>query len=172
MLFTNDDCDFFKSQWDENKVLDESYNKYAEYLGNKVKIKTNKVKANYIRITDELVLNFILNKLKSEGIKSISTKEVCLMKYSSGQYFGPHRDYPDYGTDRLNRTIVVQLSDSKEYTGGDLIVENKPQSRAKGSCISIKSNQIHEVTEITSGVRMTLVLFLLNKDIAHSISLI
>lgn len=172
MLFTDDDCDFIKSQWDKNKVLDESSNKYAEYAGNKVKIKTNKVKANYVRITDSSVLDFILNKLKPTGIKSISTKEASLMKYSTGQYFGPHRDYPDYGTDRLNRTAVIQLSDSKEYSGGDLIVENKPQTRIKGSCISIRSNQIHEVTEITSGTRMTLVIFLLDKDIVHSTSLI
>ena len=172
MLFTNDDCDFIKSQWDKNKVLDESYNKYAEFKGNKVKLKTSSVKANYVNITNPEVLNFILDRLNPLGIKSISNREVSIMKYSSGQYFGPHKDYSYYGSDRLNRTIVIQLSNDKEYTGGDLIVENITQSRLKGSCISIRSNQIHEVTEITAGTRMTLVVFLLDKDIIFNTTLI
>ena len=172
MLFTKDDCDFIKSQWDKNNVLDESTNKYAEYKGNKVKLKTSSVKANYVNITNPKVLNFVLDKLNPLGIKSISNRQVSIMKYVAGQYFGPHKDYSDYGTQRLNRTIVVQLSDDKEYTGGDLIVENKPQSRSIGSCISIRSNQIHEVTKITAGTRMTLVVFLLDKDIIFNTSLI
>lgn len=172
MIFSEKDCYFISSLWDESEVYDESYNKYAVHAGNKVKLKTNNVKANYVRITDSKYLNFIVDKLKPLGINSISTGEASLMKYSAGHFFGPHRDYPDYGYDRLNRTLVVQLTSPDQYEGGDLIIEGVVQSRLKGECISIKSNQMHEVTEIISGTRMTLVLFLLNRDIEHSISLI
>lgn len=172
MVFSKEDCNFISSLWDENKVYDESYNKYAVYAGNKVKIKTNNVKANYVRITDSIHLNFILDKLKPLGIKSICTEEATIMKYSTGHFFGPHRDYPDYGDDRLNKTLVVQLTSPDQYQGGDLLIEGVKQSRLRGDCILIKSNQIHEVTEITSGSRMTLVLFLLDRDIEHAISLI
>lgn len=172
MIISPDDCKVISSFWDESKILDESYNKYAKLSGNNIKLKTNTAKANYVNIEDKSQLDFILSKIQHLGIKSISLNEASLMKYRKGDYFGLHKDFPDYGYDRLNRTIIVQLSDPSSYSGGELIVKGKVQPKELGSIITIKSNEVHEVTKVNSGQRLTLAIFLLNRDIKVSKSIL
>lgn len=172
MVISKEDCEIIKSFWNGKEIYSEATPKYAYYNGQKAKLKTNKVKAEYVSISDDESLDFILDKIKILGIKSISVKDVSIMKYSTGHYFGPHIDFPKYENDRLNRTIIIQLSNPDDYIGGDLLVKGEAQSRELGSLISIKSNEIHEVTKITHGVRYTAAIFLLNKDIVVEHTLI
>jgi len=172
MVISKEDCEVIKSFWKGKEVFSEATPKYAYYNGQKAKLKTNKVSAEYVSISDDQSLRFILDKIKCLGIKSISVKDVSIMKYSPGHYFGPHLDFPNYENDRLNRTVIIQLSDDKDYSGGDLLVKGIVQPRKIGSLISIKSNEVHEVTKITEGIRYTAAIFLLNKDIEVTQTLI
>ena len=165
MVISNEACQVIRSFWDDSSVFNETNSKYAELDGKKVKLKTNKVKADYVNVVDQSQLDYILNLISPLGIKSISLKEASIMRYKVGDYFGPHRDFPDYGYDRLNRTVIIQLSDPTDYEGGTLIVKDEAQPRELGSVISINANDFHEVTEITRGERLTLAIFLLNRDI-------
>jgi PKHD-type hydroxylase len=62
-------------------------------------------------------------------------------------------------------TLVMQLSDSDDYEGGDLILEddffaNKPdpmEMRAKGSIFIFPAFIKHTVTPVTKGIRRSLV---------------
>ena len=165
MVISSEACKVIRSFWDDSSVFDETNSKYASVDGKKVKLKTNKVKANYVNVTSKTQLDYILNLIRPLGIKSISLKEASIMRYKVGDYFGPHRDFPDYGYDRLNRTVIIQLSDPSEYDGGDLIVKGVNQPRDLGSVISVGVNDFHEVTEILRGERLTIAIFLLNRDI-------
>ena len=94
-------------------------------------------------------------------------------KYGVGDYYSLHRDYspnrnaPSY-TRKLSAT--VQLSDSDEYEGGDLLMDmvaydgdstNRRKvhtiTRGKGSVIVFDSRTPHEVTPVTKGTRYSLV---------------
>lgn len=172
MVLSDNDCSILKSFWDSSSVLNQETSKYANLSGKKVKLKTDGVKANYVNIEDESKINFILSKIKPLGIKSISLQEASIMRYIKGDYFGLHRDFPDYGYDRLNRTVIIQLSSSDDYVGGDLLVKGTAQPRELGSVISVMSNEPHEVTEVLQGERYSLAVFLLNRDILTKKSLL
>ena len=65
-----------------------------------------------------------------------------------------------FGTDR-KLSMVLQLSDPEDYTGGDLILNNgnSPTTikKSKGKIVFFQSNMLHEVTKVTSGTRFSLV---------------
>jgi predicted 2-oxoglutarate/Fe(II)-dependent dioxygenase YbiX len=86
------------------------------------------------------------------------------MKYVKGGSLAKHQDFSKYGVDIIYKTILVQLSESNDYIGGDLIVENTPQSRVIGSITTISPTAEHEVTKLENGERYSLVLFLHESD--------
>lgn len=82
-----------------------------------------------------------------------------LKRYTHNDFFGRHADSYYSLTKDIDRklTMSVQLSDSDDYTGGELsILGNTPLSK-KGSIIVFPSNFPHEVKLIKSGVRWSLI---------------
>lgn len=79
--------------------------------------------------------------------------------YHRGDKFGIHRDTHcniDCHIDRkLN--LVIQLSESSEYEGGDLQIHDQICSREYGTGIFFPAMYTHLVTEITSGTRFSLI---------------
>lgn len=53
--------------------------------------------------------------------------------------------------------LIIQMSDSDEYEGGDLIVGDYYCTRAKGSAIFFPASLVHQVTRIVSGNRYSLI---------------
>jgi len=80
-------------------------------------------------------------------------------KYSTGEHYNWHKDDgKDILTAKRHRSIVIQLSD--EYTGGDLEYKENGIKKFKsnvGSLFTFPSYYSHRVTEVTSGVRYSLV---------------
>lgn len=62
----------------------------------------------------------------------------------------------DMATDR-KVSIIVMLSDPREFEGGDLLIERDVIELQKGSVIAFPSFLSHKVTEVTKGVRRTMV---------------
>lgn len=62
---------------------------------------------------------------------------------------------------RRKLSIVIQLSDSGDYEGGDLQLQRDPpnaeQLRVRGTVIVFPSFHFHQVTPVTKGVRYSLV---------------
>ena len=79
-------------------------------------------------------------------------------------FFKEHRDRGD-GLEHRSLTLIVQLSDSKDYEGSDLIV-NKNASKEIRNLILFDSGLLHEVTELTKGKRNVLVSWITNKEIS------
>jgi PKHD-type hydroxylase len=83
-------------------------------------------------------------------------------EYSIGQFYKPHIDMlyqaPNQGVRKLSFTL--QLTDPKEYEGGDVIIKNgtdSPIHKNKGTISFFPSYVLHEVTPITKGTRHALV---------------
>ena len=83
-------------------------------------------------------------------------------EYGVGQYYKEHIDMqyqsPNNAVRKLSFTI--QLTDPKEYKGGDVIIKagnNNPIIRNKGSISFFPSYLLHEVTPVTKGTRHALV---------------
>jgi PKHD-type hydroxylase len=76
-----------------------------------------------------------------------------------GEFYKEHIDKSYKGTIR-KLSIVVQLSDPKEYEGCDLLLNTgkiEQMKRDQGSVIIFPSYVLHQVTPITKGTRHSLV---------------
>lgn len=86
-----------------------------------------------------------------------------------GEYHASEKGHYDWhldiGTGSFKRkiSIVVQLTDPKEYEGGDLelLFGREPQrtARGKGNVTIFPSYALHRVTPVTKGVRQSLVIW-------------
>ena len=165
IILTKNDCEFIKSYWSESQstISNNSRNLFKIDEINTISFKSP-MKGGYIEHNDVTALNFIINKLKIIGLKSIHSSTFKISKYSKGDYFGPHHDFNFYGKGAIYKTLVIQLSDPSEYTGGDLYVKDKPQPREQGSYSLFLSSDIHEVKLVEDGTRYSLTLMLNETD--------
>jgi hypothetical protein len=164
MLLSKDDCEYVKSFWNES--ISNGSSKYLKRTledGTTITYRTN-VSGNYIDFhTTHPLKNFLLEKLKSIGVISISSS-MKLARYCEGDYFEPHHDFNYYGEGALYKTLVIQISDPTTYDGGDLYVKDIPQTRIQGDYSLFYSSDIHEVKLVKSGCRYSLTVFLLESD--------
>lgn len=77
-------------------------------------------------------------------------------------HYGFHIDQSaDNGMSPRKLSLVLQLSDPKEYTGGDLQLMTSSEAlsvkKEKGLVTAFPSYMLHRVTPVTSGVRKSLV---------------
>lgn len=93
----------------------------------------------------------------SPGISYIEPYEI--KSYIAGDKFGMHNDISFSKKHNTQRTInlIVQLSDESDYEGGDLIVGDFVCSRKFGTGIFFPAEQMHCVTEIVRGNRLSLI---------------
>jgi hypothetical protein len=93
----------------------------------------------------------------NNNITKIEFHEVKI--YSPGDKFDRHHDgcCNKERTEERKINIIIQLSDSDEYQGGDLYVGDKKMSRELGTGIYFPANYAHKVTELTEGNRCCLI---------------
>jgi len=78
-----------------------------------------------------------------------------LTEYKTNSLHKPHKDYKSNEWYR-EKVVTIQLSDSSDYTGGDLKIGNHILPREKGCALIYNGKDIHEVTEVTNGIRFSL----------------
>lgn len=164
VLFSKEDCDYVKSFWDESVSLNGSdRGKFETESGDIISVRRN-ANLKFLDLYNTELLDFIIKKISEIGIKTISNNVVKIVKYSQGDFFAAHRDFKIYDRGAVYKTLVIQLSDSLEYIGGDLYVKDKPQPREQGSYSLFLSSDIHEVKLVEDGVRFSLTIFLYESD--------
>jgi PKHD-type hydroxylase len=163
MLLSAKECEYVKSFWDLQK---EDHSRYGTiHLTKDLQITTYaKVNASKVRTSNKDLLNFLIKKFSSIGIKSISYNRVSLHKYIEGGYFSKHRDIYTNGGGSTTSTLIIQLSDPSEYEGGDFLIEGVAQDRGLGTFSLFNGRREHEVTKITKGTRFSLTVFLTFED--------
>jgi PKHD-type hydroxylase len=91
-------------------------------------------------------------------------ENIQLGEYTQDGHYDWHMDCRGGFSVRRKLTVVVQLSDKDDYTGGDLEVmtSRKPRQvpREAGTIILFPSYILHRVTPITGGVRRSMVCWL------------
>lgn len=166
VVFTKDECEYIKGFY--NADSEESSDDVQNYGG--VKLKFSNSSAKYTSTTNEELIKFLENKLNQWGVKSIPL--VKFMRYQKGDNLARHTDFSKYGVDIIYKTYLVQLSDSNEYEGGDLIVGKEIASREQGALSIINPTTPHEVTKLISGERLSMVLFLREENLNMTKSII
>lgn len=84
-----------------------------------------------------------------------------LATYKANGYFNWHQDVT-YQTMSRKLSFTLQLTDPSKYDNGDLeLFMEGPMSRERGAMVLFPSYQVHRVTKITSGVRHSLVAWIL-----------
>ena len=109
----------------------------------------------------------LLKKLSVFGINSIPSYNK-VVKYDEGEECKKHTDK---GTDLITgsryKTIIIILSDTSEYEGGDLIVEGEEKyiaNRIKGNVVIFDSILEHYVKKVNKGTRLAQVIWLTKED--------
>ena len=118
------------------------------------------------QINQEQDWNFVLS----------APEDIQFTRYKVGQFYGWHQDVYENLPNGLQRkiSVVIPLVDSSEYEGGDLQfynpMENPNKSqedkiikleklRIKGSAIIFPSYIYHQVTPVTKGERLSIVIW-------------
>lgn len=142
-LFTSEECDIIishienKNNWERADDGDSRY--YHIYLE----------------------LDWVSNKFidyikKVENIDVSDSKFVKCLKYEIGDFFKPHTDFrPNldfYKTFMYNINILL----NDDFEGGDFLVNNQFYPKQRGWVYYYSSNEIHEVREVTNGVRYSI----------------
>jgi|688.fasta_scaffold00038_138 predicted 2-oxoglutarate/Fe(II)-dependent dioxygenase YbiX len=190
VLFSKEDCEYIKSFWDDFNSIDGvvyrttngNYRKDTTTVingattvqlqtenGRIITIKPKNAKLKFLDLFNKELINFILSRLSKIGIKSILNNQVKITKYIEGDFFAPHRDFrsiDEFGC--TYKTLVIQLSDPKDYVGGYLYVKDVPQSKEQGSYSLFLSSDIHEVKLLEEGIRFSLTIFLYESDFSSA----
>lgn len=89
-------------------------------------------------------------------------EKIQLARYDSAHrgFYTWHTDFADLAP-RRKLSVSIQLSDAKDYEGGDLelMFRNEPHKaeRTRGAFIAFPSFALHRVTPVTQGTRWSLV---------------
>lgn len=90
------------------------------------------------------------------------TPAVQFGEYTEGSFYNWHHDI-NWGSNSMydrKLSIIIQLSDENDYEGGDFQfknIETPAGIRNQGSILVFPSYNVHRVTEVTKGKRLSLV---------------
>lgn len=99
----------------------------------------------------------------------VGFSDLQMIEYNKGTYFKRHLDN-FLGEMEYQRkiTFIIQLTDPDEYVGGDLVVytheDEEIMTRKQGSLIVFPSYTMHEVREVLSGTRHSIIGWVLGPD--------
>lgn len=106
-----------------------------------------------------IIYNFLVDYIAKTDIQINFLEPFEIKRYNVGDFFEPHRDNYFALDCKLDRKVnlILQLSDSNSYEGGDLLIGPNPVTRKKGSLIIFPSTYTHSVTTVTYGERYSLI---------------
>jgi len=127
----------------------------SQQLGRKTKIK-------WINKSHNLLFDKLLSGSheanKNYGFNITQVKEISILKYDIGDFYNKHIDMSGHDSDR-KLSVIIPLSN--DYEGGDTLffTSKNPIKMPKEANIAtfFPSYIVHEVTEVTKGVRYSLV---------------
>lgn len=111
------------------------------------------------------VLTLLQERLEKFGVIRIPTNTL-LIEYTEGCYQDLHKDdYTSVVGSKPIRSLSLMLSDENSYDGGSLIIDNQVVKKEAGTLAFFPSNMVHQVTEVISGKRLVLVMFLRQENL-------
>lgn len=104
------------------------------------------------------------NPLFKASVRPKTIRPILFSRYESGMSYGWHTDNAIMGEGKLVRSdvsLTLFLSDPDTYQGGELVIDTSLGEQsfklAAGSMIVYPSTFLHQVTEVTQGIRLAAV---------------
>jgi hypothetical protein len=166
ILLSNELCDYFIEHF-ENSLQDiiTRGDRYGK-CGQEGLVLHEDIPEEFFSIFPELNLKPFLFSNQEQ------VHNLMIRKYVVGDSFPIHRDnnilnYDSGDTERGERyrSYILQLSDPQSYVGGDLMFEGYNVNSSRGNCVSFDAKLPHWVTELTYGVRYSLVFWVKKSDL-------
>ena len=157
-LFTQDECDYFKSLSNDKPF------KRSEVVGynNLNIISKHRTSSELMIELNHDLSNIMLDKFREFEIKSLP-EFFIILKYDENQEFKRHNDssleYPN-----RYKTLIIQLSNEADYDGGELCIFYNSKtiitSKKIGNVIMFDSSIDHCANKIKEGIRYSMVFWL------------
>jgi PKHD-type hydroxylase len=153
-----DECDFILSKCKEELI---SPNKKLSYdVSNHRKSSIATIYG--LEFLNERLLLVIKNSFNIHEMEINGLDDIRFTEYQVGEYFEWHVDSSKYKYEKRFISIVIQLNDGydggifeiKDFKGTKVLLTQK-----KGNLYIFNSKLFHRVTEITSGIRHSLVIW-------------
>jgi hypothetical protein len=169
ILFSESECNYLKSFIQRNDIVKTSNDAYGSFNTTICVIPPNEIPSWFKNKLKEFDISNILfeNKLAS-------SRSVIVNKYGTNGYFAKHKDdYSKHTSWKYRyKTLIIQLSKSDSYRGGDLLVDDVSVDRTIGNTILFDASTYHELTKITEGERYSLVIWFDRDDITKDKNLL
>ena len=160
-LLSDDICERIKSEYKDKLTLIKS------------DIRQQK---NYHELDDKSWLFNEIDKLISSNLGDEYSlyKRVTILKYSKGDYFTEHSDGPSNAYLKKQKGMPplkphffggVELCNSNEFEGGDFYIDGKLVEYKKGRMFTHGFNNLHEVKEVTDGIRWSIHFLILKENL-------
>lgn len=116
------------------------------------------------------------NPLFRAAVRPKTIRPIVFSRYEPGMSYGWHTDNAIMGEGELVRSdvsLTLFLSDPDTYQGGELVIDTtlgeKLVKLSAGSMIVYPSTFLHQVTEVTQGIRLAAVTWVqsLVRDVQH-----
>ena len=147
-LFTDEELSLIDECWNSDRLVNKDHLKGRAYDSVAIENKST---------ISKLVEWF--NSLKIEKITR-NPKDLILHRFYKGHYFGKHTD--DYMRNGSKRKYLIGVALNDNFKGGKFHTYNPDKvtiGTEVGVPYAIKTDVLHEVTEVTEGVRKTAFIF-------------
>lgn len=115
-------------------------------------------------LSDESIRQFVFSLFKKMNplqLEISGLEPIQIFKYEIGDHYEWHTDWSPHNNKKRKLSMTIQLSESSEYSGGDLQILDGPEtrivSREIGHATVFPSWAVHRVNPILSGTRWALV---------------
>ncbi|MCT7965621.1 Fe2+-dependent dioxygenase [Laspinema sp. D1] len=136
--------------------------RYAKTVKDNYQLKADTEDAKKVR---KMVHNALLqNPLFKASVRPQKIRPILFSRYEPGMSYGWHTDNAIMGDGELVRSdvsLTLFLSDPDTYEGGELVIDTSIGEQSfklpAGSMIVYPSTFLHQVTEVTQGIRFAAV---------------
>ena len=182
-FLTSEQCDELIQKFDESKPqksgvagtyegseLNENVRKVQE-----VRLKNDVVLSDGFKLTKHIIMACEMSNLLNFQFdlkKPYELEDIVVLRYEDTDKYDWHLDIGDCSTSLRKITAIIQLSDENDYEGGEFEFsmsndkgdDNCYGSRKKGSLILFPSYLGHRVRPVSSGVRYSIVTWILGNS--------
>lgn len=107
---------------------------------------------------------FIWDNIKDKLPEGTIVASNRILKYRKGGHFRKHIDGRKVGEAEQNVSLIIQLSDPKNYVGGEMTVNDEEVKLEPGDAVAYWYGEPHEVKMVFEGFRYVINLRLLIPD--------
>ena len=155
---------------DDSDVVNEDVRKVQE-----IRLKNDVVLSDGFKLTKNIIVACEMSNLLNFQFylkKPYELEDIVVLRYEDTDKYDWHLDIGDCSTSLRKITAIIQLSDEKDYEGGEFEFsmsndkgdDNCYGSRKKGSLILFPSYLGHRVRPVSSGVRYSIVTWILGNS--------